>query len=97
MVLLSMTLLFSSVVPVLLPFAFFAFLTKHFVDRNNLVYVNARPHTNTKIVRIVLTQVVVGLSFYQLVMFCFFLFGKEDQTKAIVVGLTLALSVVVGM
>jgi hypothetical protein len=97
MVLLSMTLLFSSVVPVLLPFAFFAFLTKHFVDRNNLVYVFTRPHTNTKIVRIVLTQVIVGLSFYQFAMFCFFLFSKEDQTKAIVVGMTMAVSVVVGM
>ncbi len=97
MVLLSMTLLFSSVVPLLMPFAFFAFLTKHFVDRNNLVYVYSRPQTNTKIVRIVLTQVLIGCAFYQMAMFCFFLFSKEDQVKAIVVGMLLTASVVVGM
>ena len=96
-VLLSMTLLFSSVVPVLLPFALFAFFTKHCVDRNNLVHVYSNPHTNTKIVRVVLTQVIIGCGFYQMVMFCFFLFGKEDETQAIAVGLLLVASVVVGM
>lgn len=97
MVLLSMTLLFSSVVPVLVPFALFAFLTKHLVDRQNLFYVYSHPHTNTRIVRLVLAQIVLGLAFYQTAMFSFFLFNKEDRVKAILCGLLLVPSVVVGI
>lgn len=97
MVLLSMTLLFSTVVPVLVPFGLFAFFGKHIVDRINLTTVYEKPHTNTKIVRIVLSQVVIGTSFYIVAMFSFFLFSKHDQLKAILAGLMLVPCVCVGI
>lgn len=88
--LLSMTLLFSTVVPILVPFGILTFATKHLVDRNNLVYVyTSTTHSNAAMVRVVLTQVVIGTAFYQLAMFSFFLFSKADIAKAIVAGLLL--------
>lgn len=85
-----MTLLFSTVVPILVPFGILTFATKHLVDRNNLAYVyTSTTHSNAQLVRVVLTQVVIGTAFYQLAMFSFFLFSKEDIVKAIIAGLLL--------
>lgn len=115
-VVLAMTLLFSTVVPVLVPFGLVTFFTKHMVDRNvsgvlccgmprsfptpfkqNLVYAYTSTHSNARMLRIVLTQVVIGTAFYQLAMFSFFLFSKQDEAKAILSGLLLVPSVAIGI
>mmetsp|Transcript_10353 Transcript_10353/g.42097 ORF Transcript_10353/g.42097 Transcript_10353/m.42097 type:complete len:877 (+) Transcript_10353:64-2694(+) len=82
----SVTLFYSVVVPVIVPCGFAYLAGKHFIDKYNLVYYYPKaPSSSNKLTQIAIILTMISLGLFQFTMSIYFYFYKAATLMAIIV------------
>eukprot|EP01104_Vermistella_antarctica_P003479 TRINITY_DN136_c1_g1_i2.p1 TRINITY_DN136_c1_g1~~TRINITY_DN136_c1_g1_i2.p1 ORF type:complete len:993 (+),score=265.80 TRINITY_DN136_c1_g1_i2:345-3323(+) len=76
------TIFYSTLVPIILPFAFIYFVFHHYADKYNLVYVHTPYESDRRIVKTMVRFFTISVGLYQLAVFSFMAFVKQAPYQA---------------
>lgn len=93
-----MCIIYSTVVPMLIPFVLVTLVIKYFVDKHHLVYINRNDKSDQHIIKTQMRFILSGVVMYQVVMGCFFYFRSSlifSIVSLLMVGFSFIVAVVI--
>jgi len=98
LLLFTVTLVYSSVVPLIIPCGLTYLVIKHYVDKYNLLYLYPKtPSSTNRLTKTVISLTLISMALYQVAMAIYFYFNKLAPGPALATVVAMLLSQSAGM